>query len=201
MFCKRTADIAFLLDQSSSIGSQSNFRLETKFVKDVLNKYTGDGRPHYIRAGVIKYGEKAELTIKLNDFKNMTKLKATIDRRVKFEASKRTRIDLALRMANKQFFTKKNGDRPEAPNVLILITDGIQNSGDWRRDNVELVPYFARPLWKNNVTIIAVGVAKAQIAQLKRIAGAKGKVIYRKRLTGLTSAVEEITPVECPGIS
>ena len=35
-----------------------------------------------------------------------------------------TRIDLALKAANEQLFTKEGGDRPDFPNSLVLLTDG-----------------------------------------------------------------------------
>ena len=38
-----------------------------------------------------------------------------------------TFIDEALIKANKSLFTPRGGDRPEAPNVLILMTDGKTN--------------------------------------------------------------------------
>lgn len=35
-----------------------------------------------------------------------------------------TRTDLALRLANMELFSEQGGDRPDKPNVLIVITDG-----------------------------------------------------------------------------
>ena len=35
-----------------------------------------------------------------------------------------TRTDRALRMVCENVFVPENGDRPESPNVLILLTDG-----------------------------------------------------------------------------
>lgn len=198
--CKKYADIAFLLDQSSSIGSSSNFRLETQFVKDVINKYSG-GKLSGIRVGVIRYGETAELMIKLNEFSDFNSLKEAIDQRVTFKGASRTRIDLALEMANKQLFQVKNGDRPDASNILILVTDGQQNSGNWERDNKELVPRFAKPIWDRNITIAAIGVAQARIGQLQDIAGPTGNAIYRRRIKELNKVVDEILPLQCAGIN
>ena len=39
----------------------------------------------------------------------------------------RTYIDRALKKANAALFTEQGGDRPEFPNVLILLTDGRTN--------------------------------------------------------------------------
>ena len=36
----------------------------------------------------------------------------------------KTRTDLALKMADDELFTKAGGDRPDKPNVMIVLTDG-----------------------------------------------------------------------------
>ena len=35
-----------------------------------------------------------------------------------------TRTDLALSKANDELFTKAGGDRPDKPNIMIVLTDG-----------------------------------------------------------------------------
>ena len=37
-----------------------------------------------------------------------------------------TRTDLALIMAKDEMFTEEGGDRPDKPNVMIVLTDGNQ---------------------------------------------------------------------------
>ena len=38
----------------------------------------------------------------------------------------KTRTDLALKMADDELFIKAGGDRPDKPNVMIVLTDGKQ---------------------------------------------------------------------------
>ena len=151
-----------------------------------------------MRAGVLVYGEEAHLKIKLNEFQHLHKFKAALEERTKFRGARLTRIDLALKLANTQLFTKENGDRPEIPNYLVLVTDGKQNSGHWDIDH-NLVDWFARPLWRRNITIFAVGVGKAQLSQLKAIAGPHGSAIYKRKLNQLNEAVDLIIPKNCRG--
>ena len=40
-----------------------------------------------------------------------------------------TRIDGALRLAQRQLFKVENGGRDLAPNILVLLTDGSQTPG------------------------------------------------------------------------
>ena len=51
-----------------------------------------------------------------------------------------TFIDRALIKANDSLFTPMGGDRPEAPNVLVLMTDGRTNKAS--RPFSEIVPSF-----------------------------------------------------------
>lgn len=196
LHCEKMADIAFLLDMSSSIGGSRQFRHETNFVKSVLDNFSA--KKNQIRAGVIVYGVKAQMKIKLNDYKKLDNFKKALEK-VKYRGSQLTRIDRALDLAGKVLFTEGNGDRAEVPNYIVLITDGIQNSGVWDIDH-NLAARFARPLWNRNITIFAVGVARASRRQLKQIAGKNGITIYRKRLRNLNDAANLIIPSQCKGM-
>lgn len=54
----------------------------------------------------------------------------------KFERNARkwgTRIDMAEKNARDQLFTFEGGDRPDAPNILIIFTDA-KSTGEDERD-------------------------------------------------------------------
>ena len=106
---------------------------------------------------------------------------------------------MALDLANYGLFREENGDRPNVPNYLVLVTDGRQNSGNYEID-VGLVRNNAAPLWRRNITIFTVGVAQAKRRQLRKIAGKRGVSIYKRRLRYLRDAVDEIVPKACKGI-
>lgn len=52
----------------------------------------------------------------------------------------RTYIDRALEAANETLFTEEGGDRPEFPNLLILLTDGRTNENS--KNYSEIVPFL-----------------------------------------------------------
>ena len=200
--CTKLADIGFLLDTSSSIRTARNFRFQTQFVKAVVEnfqQYSSNSDTGNVRAAVILYGSKALLKIKLNEFLNLKNFKDALDKRVRFRGEPLTRIDLALNLANSELFRKENGDRPNVPNYLVLVTDGRQNSGNYITD-INLVPRNAAPLWRRNITIFTVGVGRARRDQLRAIAGKGGQAIYKKNLKDLKLAVDEIVPKQCRGI-
>ena len=165
-------------------------------MKNVLDNLSNVG--NRVRASVLVYGSDAEIKIKLNEFNRLEDFKAALDKRLKFHGSPQTRIDKALRIANKELFTKENGDRPDVPNYLVLVTDGKQNSGSWITDQ-NFVSWYASPLWRRNITIFAIGVAQAEYSQLKRIAGPNGKALYRRKLNQLNEAVDTVIPKHCRG--
>ena len=50
-----------------------------------------------------------------------------------------TRTDLALKMARDQLFTEAGGDRPDKPNVMIVLTDGKPTTGDKFKNFAEAI--------------------------------------------------------------
>lgn len=71
---------------------------------------------------------------------------------------------VALKKIGRQLFKKKKGDRPDASNVVILLTDGKTNvkPADF--------PKEAETLRENGVKIVTVGVDKADENELKSVA-------------------------------
>ena len=197
--CVKRADFAFLLDRSSSIGGPRKFWYEKDFVKNVLDNFKyKDVTKMTTNVAVITYAEKAEMRIRLGDHEDYDKFLDALDKNVTYRGGPLTRIDLALTMVRNEVFTGQGGDRPDVPNYVVLLTDGRQNSGDYYVD-INLVPWYAKPLWDRNITIFAIGVARARRAQLIRLAGKTGKAIYRRKLRDLKYTVNEIIPSECLG--
>ena len=193
----KRGDFIFLLDQSSSIGGPKRFKLVKEFAKKVVDNFrVSDRIKMTINVGVILYSNEAELKMELGKHDTFRKFVKALKNNVKFEGGTQTRIDRALILANK-VFNGEGGDRPNVPNYIILMTDGKQNSGSYLIDSN--LPNYARPLWDKNVTVLAVGVAEAQLEQLRQLAGKTGKAIYRKRLEDLKYTVNELIPSECSG--
>ena len=76
--------------------------------------------------GLITFNEQAELAFSFADSKYHSK--KDLLRRIANEPLKlnlQTRTDLALKLAKDKLFTKAGGDRPDKPNVMIVLTDGM----------------------------------------------------------------------------
>ena len=62
-----------------------------------------------------------------------------------------TRIDKALRQAQRQFFTASNGGRQNVPKTIILLTDGKSGGNP---------AAVAREIRAAGISIIAVGIGR-----------------------------------------
>ena len=75
--------------------------------------------------GLITFNKRAELAFTFADSKYHDKealVKRIADEPIRLRLH--TRTDLALKLALDSLFTKAGGDRPDKPNVMIVLTDG-----------------------------------------------------------------------------
>lgn len=128
--CTRTLDLAVILDATKSVG-KIEFEKSKDFalaLVNCMNIYPGG-----THLGLMVYNINATILIKFNeeDKQEPVIVKSILDQTNKLEA--RTFTDRALIKANDGLFTSEGGDRPQAPDVLVLVTDG--------RTNTDSVPY------------------------------------------------------------
>ena len=69
-----------------------------------------------------------------------------------------TRIDLALRQAQREFFSTAKGGRKEAPKVIILLTDGQQTRSYGFEDPAKI----AAELRSSKISTIVVGIGSGR---------------------------------------
>ncbi|ESO06103.1 hypothetical protein HELRODRAFT_105994 [Helobdella robusta] len=130
--CRDTrSDIAFVLDSSGSIIIQhsdnsrdlSNWVLVKNFVINVAkNLNIGLSQT---RISLITFSHIARVEFYLKDFNDFESLAANISK-IDIIGSE-TNTSGALRLMNDVVFNVKNGDRPDVPNVAIVMTDGQSN--------------------------------------------------------------------------
>lgn len=112
-----SADMLFLLD-SSSVISRANYGKELSFLQKIVELFNIS--PRYVRAGIIPYGNTAELSIPLGSHTTNEAINRSIDLLPYMGGNKR--IDRALKLAN-QTFSKA---RPMVPKILLILTHGGQ---------------------------------------------------------------------------
>ena len=161
-------DIAFALDSSGSIG-KDGWRKMRDFVKEFIGTLTVDS--DHVRVSVVSFGNEATLHFGLADHATLEETQAAVEA-VPWK-DQWTNTAEALRVMTNEVFQPNNGDREDAPNVCIVITDGPSNK-DRERTVTDAVA--ARDA---GIAIFAVGVgAEVDQEELVAITGSSDRVTY-----------------------
>ena len=117
--------MAFLVDKTDSVG-EDNFKLVKGFLMGVSNALTIS--PDATHTAFILFAKKAEVlnTFADSEYYSNQNVHHLIEN-IPVKLGSRTFIDLALKAAADKLYTDEGGDRPDFPNLLILITDGRTN--------------------------------------------------------------------------
>jgi len=123
--CENTPlDIAIVIDQTRSVGPR-NYDKMLDSVKSLIDKYdVGEDKAHF---SIVTYARNAKVRVSLDDPKYYSNeaLKELFDEMKKQDKlGSLTRTDVALKTVGEEVFVKKNGGRPESPNIMIVFTDG-----------------------------------------------------------------------------
>ena len=113
-------DIVFLVDSSGSIYDY-NWPTVKEFMKNVVRDYTIG--PNNVRVGVTIFADYVQAIFQLNTYSSQNEILNAIDN-IPFLGTS-TNTPEAIRYMRTTMFTPQNGDRSSAPNVAIIITDGV----------------------------------------------------------------------------
>ena len=113
-------DIVFLVDSSGSI-YRNNWPTILEFMKNIVRDFSIG--PNNVRIGVAIFGNDVQPIFQLNTYSTQNQILSAIDR-IPF-LDQTTNTPAAIRYMRTVMFTPQNGDRPNAPNSVILITDGV----------------------------------------------------------------------------
>lgn len=101
------ADIGFVMDSSKSV-NEADFNRQREFIKRIVEQFQVS--KDETQAGVIKYGESAGIEINFGKFNTPRDLTTAVDN-IKHDLAKESRLDLALKVARDQLFTRQAGAR------------------------------------------------------------------------------------------
>lgn len=135
--CDRTVDVVFVLDTSGS--TEDAFEVSQRLTKLIIqNLNFNNGRT---RVGIMLYGDSPVVAFHLN--RRPADRQSILDAVAFTLTGGRTHTAAALDMARDTMFQSVNGDRPEARNVMIIITDGMSNINQFNTIPVRCVVVFA----------------------------------------------------------
>ncbi|XP_055096675.1 vitrin isoform X5 [Symphalangus syndactylus] len=142
-------DLSFLIDGSTSIGKR-RFRIQKQLLAEVAQALDiGPGGP---LMGVVQYGDNPATHFNLKTHMNSRDLKTAIEKIT--QRGGLSNVGRAISFVTKNFFSKANGNRSGAPNVVVVMVDG------WPTDKVEEASRLARESGINIFFITIEGAAE-----------------------------------------
>ena len=129
-----------------------------------------DISPQGAHVGIVEFSEKPTLKIPFDKSYNLEKLRRLV-KEIEPSNKNARNTDLAFELAKKELFSAKNGSRPEAGRVVILVTTGKSTGVKSMRDVV-------KPFRNDGIRIYVVGVGnKTDRTELVDTAGDKKRVV------------------------
>ena len=152
-------DLVFVLDASTSV-TEPNYGVMKDFIKYFLyNAAVDNGN---VRVGVIIYSTEDHLQFNLNEYSDKPSLYDAIEF-MPYRYGSTNTAD-ALKTMRTVMFTPENGDRPDIPNVAIVLTDGVSNINSRRT-----IPE-AEQARAEGIHIYAIGIGLTDETELDGIA-------------------------------
>ena len=151
-------DLVLILDSSSTLGEE-NFELALGLIETILDETDIDSGN--VRVGFMTYGTSSEIRSELNGYDNKNEVIDAIYS-VEYSGGGSNTADALLAARSKVFGSRM--DRPDAQNVIILVTDGFSDI------NAHRTAQEAELAKQSGIKIYAVGVGFSDTRELDGIA-------------------------------
>ena len=177
--CKLNADIGFIVDASDDV--RSAFTKQLSLIKGAISPFQLASNGTH--AGVILAGNKAQIAVKLNEFEDSPRFMSAINQLI--PSGGRMRIQQALSMALREFFSDVNGARKNVPHVLVILTSA-KRIGDV---DVDSLSRSAESLHAAGIRIILLAVgAGTTTDHFNRIALTPENIFHLEKFGELTTS-------------
>jgi uncharacterized protein YegL len=184
------ADIIFLLDTSPSIG-QATFNHDDHFLQGFVKGF--EIGPSAVQVGAVEYNGHWHNMFHLNSYNTLPTLLTGINNMQNPHLRLGNNVEGALDYVLHHGFQARYGDRPDAPNVLVYISDG--DADDHRDAIVE-----AQHLRHENIEIIAIGVGRhVDMNMLRAVATDSRHVFSSPSLDSVHLLQSELQAAACRG--
>lgn len=120
-------DLVIVLDSSTSV-RRENFQKMLEFCKNLLSHANIDSGA--VRVGVLIYSTTVRVEFYLEDYTTKEEVFRAIDN-IDYMYGSTNTADGILKMRD-EMFSSTYGDRPDVPNIGIVITDGVSNINSQR---------------------------------------------------------------------
>ncbi|KAK0050622.1 collagen alpha-1(XII) chain [Biomphalaria pfeifferi] len=148
----KLGDIIVVMDASSSIGNK-NFDIQKNFVANVTGAFSVS--PTEVRFGALIFDTNPTKKFDLKDYLDNDSLsKAILSIKYPYLSGTHTHKALKEILSQKMFGTEAGG-RDKAPNIVIVVTDGLSTYPEKTKLAVQEVK-------SQNITIVAIGIGPHQ---------------------------------------
>lgn len=186
--CLKKADLAFLVDSSSSVGS-GNFQKLENFLKNAVTKL--DIGKDKVHVGLMQYSSYPSMQFPLNMYTNRGDTLKAIEG-MQFMGGDTNTGD-AIQNMRQQMFSQTGGARNNVPRIAIVVTDGGSSNNAKTTQQAD----GAR---RDHIGLISVGVGSAVNSyELQLIADDQTKVVKVNSFDQLEQAVDQILQKACTG--
>ena len=155
--CESQVDLCLVIDSSGSIrdnnppsGNPDNYELQLRFLGDLVRAFTVG--PDATRVGALIFSEEVILEFTLAQYDNQEAIIQAI--LASPYLGQTTNTPEALRQTRLQCFNAATGDRPNVPNLAIVVTDGVPYPDDRRAPALD----EARALRDTGAVVISIGI-------------------------------------------
>ncbi|TSV02093.1 Collagen alpha-6(VI) chain [Bagarius yarrelli] len=185
----------FFFDESGSI-SYEDFDEMKAFILEFLHMF--EVGPNRVRIGVVKFASHATTVFRLDTYNTKSEVEKAVKDLIMDGGG--TRIDLGLEAMIPLFKQASQTREEKVREILIMITDGKADEGGTP------VKIPAEELRKENITIYAIGVKDAGMAELEEVSGSPKRTFYVQNYDALklikTKVLKEICSFEaCEDLS
>ena len=186
--CRAPLDIALIIDSSGSINEVTvNWPTVIDFLIRLVNQF--DIGVDGVHIGAVQFSDRERLEWTLDQYLDRDSLIRAINQ-IQYLGG-RTNLAGGLELANTQIFNAR-GDRPNVPNVALVITDGLPNERE-----SETIPQ-ATNLKRSVQLLVAVGVTNAvDFVLLEQIASSPQDVIRVDDFNALVTDLARIVSTVC----
>lgn len=184
--CLQKADLAFLVDSSSSIGPANFQKLET-FLKGAISRL--DVGADKVHVGLMQYGSYPSITFPLTMYNSRGDALKAVENMNYMGGS--SDAGGAIRYMTDKLFGAGNGARGNVPRIAIVLTDGNSN-------NDADTTSAADKARQQNIGLIAVGAGPSlQTYQLNHIADSSDKVITVSNVNNIDTVIDQVLQKAC----
>ena len=209
--CILEADVVFLIDSSGSIRHKNptgvnpgdpndNYRLQLEFVVNVIRNLGVELESGGVHVGAVLFGTEVENQFFLNTNERRFQNIINSIRGLRYMNTE-TNMARALKVMREEQFSRQYGDRPEAPNIAILVTDGVNEPSDADRN---LNPVDEANQAKNRpndpIQIYTVGVTSDIDENQLRQISSNNRVFRADDFQQLSRIVRSLATVICEAV-